>query len=276
LNQSYSNRIRGRFRSNNPDTDHNWFVFAQASIVRDAISNASFIADEPTELENGMVLEKGSQLFLPINLEGYRDFRSWVSYGVPAEFLKSNFNISGGYSYFKRPGQVNDALSFNNSQRLSTGVSLTSNISDKIDFNISTRVSFNSVENTLKPDLNNNYFYQRNRVNINWILLKGIVYRLDMNHQLNTGLSTGYDNNFVLMNMSLGKKIFNDERGEISLNVYDLLGQNNSIHRNVSDVYIEDIQNNVLQRYFMLTFSYNLRRFSKGTDMDDYNQIFSN
>jgi hypothetical protein len=137
-------------------------------------------------------------------------------------------------------------------------------------------VSFNSVENTLKPDLNNNYFYQRNRVNINWILLKGIVYRLDMNHQLNTGLSTGYDNNFVLMNMSLGKKIFNDERGEISLNVYDLLGQNNSIHRNVSDVYIEDVQNNVLQRYFMLTFSYNLRRFSKGTDMDDYNQIFSN
>jgi hypothetical protein len=76
--------------------------------------------------------------------------------------------------------------------------------------------------------------------------------------------------------MSLGKKIFTDERGEISLNVYDLLGQNTSVRRNVTDVYIEDIQNNVLQRYVMLTFSYNLRRFSRGTDMDDYNQIFNN
>jgi hypothetical protein len=199
-----------------------------------------------------------------------------VSYGVPVDFLKSNFNISGGYSFFKRPGQVNDALSFNNSQRLTTGVSLSSNISDQIDFNISTRFSVNDVENTLNGDLNSRYFNQGSRINLNWIIWKGIVYRLDMNHQLNTGLSTGYDNNFVLMNMSLGKKVFTNERGEISLNVYDLLGQNTSVRRNISDIYIEDVQSNVLQRYFMLTFSYNLRRFGRGTDMDDYNQIFNN
>jgi hypothetical protein len=276
LNQAYTNRIRGRFKTNNPDTDRSWFVFAQASIISNAISNSSIIADETTELENGIVLEKGSQLFRPVNLGGYKDFRSWVSYGVPVNLLKSNFNISGGYSYFKRPGQVNDALSFNNSQRLSTGVSLSSNISDQIDFNISTRFSVNKVENTLNSDLNNRYVNQGSRINLNWIIWKGIVYRLDMNHQLNTGLSAGYDNNFILMNMSLGKKIFTDERGEISLNVYDLLGQNTSVRRNVTDVYIEDIQNNVLQRYVMLTFSYNLRRFSRGTDMDDYNQIFNN
>jgi hypothetical protein len=276
LNQSYSNRIRGRFKSNDPETDHSWFIFAQASMVRDAISNSSFIADETTALENGIVLEKGSQIFRPVNLEGYKDFRSWVSYGVPVDFLKSNFNISGGYSFFKRPGQVNDALSFNNSQRLTTGVSLSSNISDQIDFNISTRFSVNDVENTLNGDLNSRYFNQGSRINLNWIIWKGIVYRLDMNHQLNTGLSTGYDNNFVLMNMSLGKKVFTNERGEISLNVYDLLGQNTSVRRNISDIYIEDVQSNVLQRYFMLTFSYNLRRFGRGTDMDDYNQIFNN
>jgi hypothetical protein len=94
-----------------------------------------------------------------------------------------------------------------------------------------------------------------------------------LNHQVNSGLSAGFDNNFLLMNMSVGKKIFKNQRAEISLNVYDLLGQNANVRRDVTDIYIEDTETNVLSRYFMLSFSYNLRRFSKGMDIDDYNEM---
>lgn len=276
LKQSYTNRMRIRFRSNNPENDRSWFLFAQYRIVEDAISNSSLIAEETTELPGGIILEKGSQLFVPVNLNGYKDFRSWVSYGIPLDFVRSNFNLSGGYSNTKRPGQVNGELSFNNSSRVSTGISLSSNISDQVDFNISARFSYNDVKNTLNPSLDNNYYYQRTRVNFSWIIWEGFIYRLDVNHQLNTGLSEGFDANVILMNMSLGKKIFSNQRGEISLNVYDLLGQNNSVYRNVTDTYVEDVQNNVMQRYFMISFSYNLRHFNKGTSMDDYNELHRN
>jgi hypothetical protein len=37
--------------------------------------------------------------------------------------------------------------------------------------------------------------------------------------------------------------------------------QNNSISRNTTETYYEDVQTNVLQRYFMLTFTYNLKYF---------------
>ncbi|SFB46205.1 outer membrane beta-barrel protein [Algoriphagus aquimarinus] len=275
LNQSYSNRLRLRFRSNNPENDRSWFVFAQYNLVNDAVSNSTFTAEEATELPGGIILEKGSQLFKPVNLDGSKDFRSWVSYGIPLKFIKSNFNLNGGYSSTIRPGQVNNQLSFNNSSRISTGISLSSNISDQIDFNISTRFSYNDVENTLNSNLNNQYYNQRSRLNLSWIIWEGFVYRLDVNHQLNSGLSEGYDANVVLMNMSIGKKVFGNQRGEIALNVYDLLGQNRSVYRNVTDAYIEDGQNNVMQRYFMLSFSYNIRHFNKGTDMDDYNEIYN-
>jgi len=192
---------------------------------------------------------------------------------MPLSFIKSNMNVNGGFSYNKRPGEVNSQLSFNNSNRISTGVSISSNISDKIDFNVSTRFSWNNVNNTLNPVLDNKFFNQRTRLNLSWIIWEGLIYRLDLNHQVNTGLSAGFDNNFLLMNMSVGKKIFKNQRGEISLNVYDLLGQNANVRRNVTDIYIEDVETNVLSRYFMLTFSYNLRRFSKGMDMDDYNEL---
>jgi hypothetical protein len=192
---------------------------------------------------------------------------------MPLGFIKSNMNVYGGLSYNKRPGQVNDQLSFNNSNRISTGISISSNISDKIDFNVSTRFSWNNVNNTLNPALDNKFFNQRTRLNLSWIIWEGLIYRLDLNHQVNSGLSAGFDNNFLLMNMSVGKKIFKNQRAEISLNVYDLLGQNANVRRDVTDIYIEDTETNVLSRYFMLSFSYNLRRFSKGMDIDDYNEM---
>jgi vacuolar-type H+-ATPase subunit D/Vma8 len=61
--------------------------------------------------------------------------------------------------------------------------------------------------------------------------------------------------------MSVGKKFLKSKKGELKLSVFDLLKQNRSISRDVTETYIEDVRNQVLQQYFMLTFSYNLRNF---------------
>jgi len=274
LDQSYSKEFRLRFRSQNPDTDRSWFLFTRSQFVNNFISNSTLIAEEPTEIQDGIILERGSQLNRPVNLDGYWDVRSWLSYGMPLDFMKSKLNLNAGMGLTRRPGQVNDQIGFNNSQRISTGLSINSSISDKIDFNIWSRSSFNRVENTLNPNLDDRFFQQRFRVNFNWIIWEGIIYRLDLNHQINAGLSEGFDTNFSLINMSLGKKIFKNQRGEVSLMVYDLLGQNANVNRNITETFIEDVQTNVLQQYFMLSFTYNLRRFSKGMDEDAYNEMY--
>jgi hypothetical protein len=276
LDQSYTNEIRLRLRSNNPDTDKNWNIFAQSRFVDNFISNSTLIASEPTEIQDGIILETGSQLNKPVNLDGFKDFRSWFSYGLPVPFLKSNFNINAGLGFTQRPGQVNDQIGFNNSSRLNTGFSLSSNISDQIDFNIWSRSSFNEVNNSLNSSLDSKFFQQRFRVNFNWIIWEGIIYRLDLNHQINSGLSQGFDTNFSLVNMSVGKKIFNNQRGEISLMVYDLFGENANVRRNITETFVEDIQSNVLQTYVILSFTYNLRRFSKGMDEKDYSERYQN
>ncbi|MBC6365888.1 TonB-dependent receptor [Algoriphagus sp. AK58] len=274
LDQSYGHEVRVRFRSQNPDSDKSWFLFTSSSLVNNFISNSTFIASEATEIQDGIVLEKGSQLNRPVNLDGYWDLRSWLSYGMPMDFIKSKLNLNMGGGVTRRPGQVNDLIGFNNSQRINTGFSINSSISDQIDFNIWSRSSFNRVENTLNPNLNDKFFQQRFRINFNWIIWEGIVYRLDLNHQINSGLNEGFDNNFSLIIMSLGKKIFNNQRGEVSIMVYDLLGQNANVRRNISETFIEDIQTNVLQQYFMVSFTYNLRRFSKGMDEEKYNELY--
>ena len=64
--------------------------------------------------------------------------------------------------------------------------------------------------------------------------------------------------------MSLGIKVLKEQRGELALSVFDLLNQNQRITRNVTDVFIENLSTNVLQRYLMLKFTYNFRNFNSG------------
>ncbi|MEL6867287.1 MAG: hypothetical protein AAFP19_22870, partial [Bacteroidota bacterium] len=65
-------------------------------------------------------------------------------------------------------------------------------------------------------------------------------------------------------NASLGKNLFENEQGEISLSIFDALGQNRSINRVVNELYVEDTQNTVLQRYVMLSFRYQFKNFNTG------------
>ena len=168
---------------------------------------------------------------------------------------------------------INDAINYSNSHNYWLGLSLSSNISEKVDFNISTSSRYNVVENSIRPKLDTKYYVYTTRIKYRWVFFDGFVYRANLNHRLNTGLSEGYDNSLLLLNMSAGKKFLKNDLAEVSINVYDLLQQNNNAGRNVNELFIEDQQSTVLQRYFMLTFTYNIRHFSPGTSIEDFKKI---
>ena len=85
----------------------------------------------------------------------------------------------------------------------------------------------------------------------------------DLTNQVYSGLADGYNQDFWLWNISAGKKFLKNRRAELRASVFDLLKQNQSIARNVTDSYIEDVQTVVLQQYFMVTFTYSLRNFGQ-------------
>jgi hypothetical protein len=74
-------------------------------------------------------------------------------------------------------------------------------------------------------------------------------------------LSGGFDQNFTLWNAAVGKKCFKEKTGELKISVFDILKQNQSVGRNITNTFLEDTRNMVLSQYFMLTFSYNLKNF---------------
>ena len=97
---------------------------------------------------------------------------------------------------------------------------------------------------------------------INWIFGKGFVFRNDIYYQKYQGVNDSFDTNYVLWNMSVAKKFMKNDMAEIELSVFDLLGQNQSFSQTINPGYIEEVRTQVLQQYFMLTMSYQLRRFA--------------
>ena len=111
---------------------------------------------------------------------------------------------------------------------------------------------------------NINYLSQNTSLKLGWILPGGLIYRTSIAHQFYDGLSEGFDTGYFLWNMSLGKKLLKEDRGELAITIFDLLNENQSIVRNVTDVYIEDLRTNVLQQYFTLKFTWNFKNFNSG------------
>lgn len=263
LKQSYTHFLASRYTYTNSKTGRSFFanIFMQAA--SDYISNATYIAAADSTIQQGIVLKKGSQLTKPVNLNGYKTIRTFFTYSMPVKALKTVVNLNAGFGYTKLPGMVNYVQTNTDNFTYNAGIVLASNISEYVDFNISYNAGFNNAKTTSTVSTSNNYVNQTAGLQLNLLNKKGWFIQNDVSNQSYSGLSSGLNTSFWLWNASIGKKFLKNNAGELKLSVFDLLKQNQSVVRTITESYIQDAQSQVLQQYFLLTFTYSLKNFGK-------------
>ncbi|MEO8860838.1 MAG: outer membrane beta-barrel protein, partial [Ginsengibacter sp.] len=264
LQQQYNNSLIVRYNYTNTPKAQSFFANLFLQTASNYVANATYTASKDSALSNTVTLNKGSQISKPINLNGYLSARSFLTYALPLKFIKSNINFNGGISFTNLPGLLNNVENISKTFNYNIGAVFSSNISEYIDFNINYSANINTVKNSIEPSLNNNYFMQVAGISANLLTKKGLFFNNDLNNQYYSGLSGANNTNYWLWNIAIGQKFLKNQMGELKLSVFDLLKQNRSITRNVTASYIQDVNNQVLQQYFMLTFTYKLKTFGKG------------
>jgi len=111
---------------------------------------------------------------------------------------------------------------------------------------------------------NANYYNHTATARFNYQFWKGFVFNTSVSNTLNAGGSSNYNTSYWLLNASLAYKFLKDESLEVKFTANDILNQNKNITRNVTEVYVEDIQSTALRRYFMGTITYSLRKLGTG------------
>lgn len=260
LQQSLNSSLFFRLQGSKSDKNITYSTFFSAQNTKDYISNQTSILSQDSIVSNDLILQRGAQITTPINVDDYWSLRSNTTFGILIEPIKNNLNASVGLTYIKLPGITNGIENIAETYSSNIRLGLSSNISEKIDYNLYYQIAGSNVENSIQ-EANSSYVTQTLGFKLNLTLKHNFVFRNETSFQRYRGINNSFDSDYTLWNMGIAKKFWKNNRGELELSVFDLLGENQSFNQEVTTRYIEESQTKVLQQFFMLTFTYQIRNF---------------
>lgn len=248
LKRSYVQSINLNFFSTNIYTQRNLFAFISATKTDNAIVNSDVI--QPN----------GARVSMPVNADGQYFIFGNISAGFPIKKLKSRIDIGIGTNYQRNIAFLNGKRNDISNTGIGPSLNYSFNKDGLLDITASARLNISKATYSLQPILNTNFLQQTYNFEMNNYLPLGLIMNNSFNYVVNTGRADGFNTRVPYWNASLAKSFMKNKRGELKLTVYDMLNKNVGINRTANQNYIEDTRYNVLQRYFLVSFTYRLNK----------------
>ena len=229
----------------------NYYVYATLNFTEDAFADSIFIDNQ------------NRRTIYLANADGYKSARLNGDIKKALKFKTSALqtNFGGSVSFSKSPGYVNDAFAFSNNLNTDTYLSFNYTYKDKLS--VETRENFGFYRSRQNA-FNTSY----SGTNISSALSGS--YNLTKKFTLNSNISLNSNRtsasksiNYNIWNASAVYRLLKGDNAEFKFTALDLLRQNNSIINTGSANSFTFATRNVLQQYFMTTFSYYPRQFGK-------------
>jgi hypothetical protein len=195
----------------------------------------------------------------PLNLDESWNANLFGVYSRPTKFLKSILSLNGGGSFTRTPTQINGVTNVGSTYALRSGVVLASNISQNLDFTVSYQGTYNISRYTLSASNRGDYYSHTIGVRFNAVARHGIVVRQELNHNLQSRVPSAYGQDVVLWNTTLGKKFLKGNKGELRVTASDVLEQNRSVSRSITETYVQDSRDRTIGRFVQAVFTYTFR-----------------
>ena len=261
-----SHRLFLNYNHSNAEKGYTFGVNLSGSVTDKYIANH-------THTDSGYMVEglnqtlgelgPGTRFTQPENMDGYWNVRASINFGLPINFLKSNFNIQLGGSYSNIPSMTDFVSNMTRTKELTLRATLGSNISENIDFMLTYWGSY-GITNYTTSMRDSKVFQQNATASLKWVIWKGITFSANATYKQYYLPTENTNERYVICNALIGTKIFKNKRGELSLVVNDIFNQNKAYFTSVSNNTITNSSNLEIGRYVGVQFIYNLRMYGKG------------
>lgn len=255
LNREFDHRVYANFNNYDFKSKSGFFVWLSATLTNDKIVPFS------TTDENRI------RTTTYTNVDGVFRGNGGVSYSKTIKRDSSSVRFRVGlYNNYNKEFNFSNGVKFSTKRnRLTPSVRMTYNYKELLEIEPRYSVSLNATQYSL--DNFNDETFQNHNVGLKTTTFwpKKIVFGNDLQYTYRTNVAPGFERSALFWNMSLGLKILKD-KGTIKLTAYDLLDQNINTRRSVTADFIQDSQSTVLQRYFMLGFTYKLSKIGGKKD----------
>lgn len=251
LKQEFTNSFSFTFSQYKVLKSKNLYINANYSFTNNAITNS-----------NAVNKTTGQNTNQAVNVNGNYNFNMWANYGFEiAPSFNLNFQLSPRVNKFVNivDGVVNENKSTNYNFNISSGY-----WGDKwINYWFGFGPSYNISSSTINP-FETKYWSFSGNYDIE-IKLKKKWY-INLNGESAVYEKTAVFANqqdFTRINIYIKKSLDKDENWQLQLGVHDLLNQNQNINRNISSNLISESTRQVIQRYGMLSLTYNFSKNGK-------------
>jgi len=252
LGQQYDHTLSVNYFSGNPLQQRNFFAFTEFNFSQHGI------------VSSDQIDSLGIRITHPVNANGVFTSFTNADWGFRMKKLTTRIATGGSLIYYRNVNFINEQQNNIGNISVTPRFSAEYDYKEKFSLRGEARLGFNQVRYSLQESLNDNYWRQVYEFEMNWELFKGIHLQSDLSYTKYTGRSQGYNEDPLLWNASLSAQILKSKKGEIKLSAFDLLNQNIGVSRNANLNFIEDQQYKVLQRYFLLSFTYSLQNGGNG------------
>ena len=199
----------------------------------------------------------------------YRNLDGGISSYAGVSFSKRYKQEEQEYSYrLGVYGSYNRQIGYTNGFRynadrfgISPSIRLGYNYDDKVEINPRYELSYNLSNYDISNGREEEYLNHTVALEATSYWPENVVYGNDIAFTSYGSVAPGFDPTSLLWNMSLGYK-FLDDNATLKVKVYDLLNENVSTRRIIGEDHVQDVQELILEQYFMLSFTYKISKFS--------------
>ena len=265
LKQEFTNSMEATYSFLNKRKTNNLSVTMNASTTARKISNAITLNTTGANLlVDGYSLPNGAQYIKPLNLDGAYASGVNIYYSISMKNPKSSINIMSWINNSKEVSLFNAVKGYTFRNTYGGRLSFNLNLKDWLDLGLSGNSTVNFIQYTIAGRKNANFYNHRISAEPTINTKKGWLFTNDFDYIMFRGNASAINQSIPLWNAGVAKLFGQARKAELRLTIFDLLNANKSIYRNVELNYIEDVRQEVLNRYFLLSFTYHLRKFNGG------------
>lgn len=256
--------------SGNPDLKqsfrHNFSIGYNSNNVlkqKYFFSNLSMNTTQHAFVQSSNIDSVGKRTYQTVNTNGIYSVNLYSSYGFNLK-NKVRFGFGPRANVYRNIDFINGIKNSTTTRNLGIGLDISKYKENKFDFYFSPSFSWVNSKATVNSAANASYWQLQGWSNIRVILPK--------NFEISTSAETQIrqkdprftqNNNFTKWNASLTKRFMKENQLELKLDVFDILNQNRGYNRNFSGYSFTETFYTTLQRFWLLTFTWNISKNGK-------------
>ena len=251
LKPTWSNQTHLYFSNFNMIKNVNYYLNAGFNYNDNSVSNYSFYDGA------------GKQYVTYTNVSGNKSvnagFGLTKTYKWKEHKIAVNPRFNTFYNFTK--GFIEGEQFSSNRFSISPSLMLTYELKEKMTIkpSFSWNYNFSKYNNYTVDEVSNSYSQMKLELT-NYFLKSNLVIGNDFQYNSNSNIAPGFKKDFYFWNTSIGYSFFK-KQFTAKLKVYDVLNQNQSVTRSITNTYVEDREDLILKRYLMFSVTMKLNKF---------------